>query len=246
MISENNDYGTCVVLAGGEGRRVRSLTNNRVPKPMLPIAGRPFIEHKLKSLKSMGFTTVHLLLGHQAEVITDFVETLSIPSLSIHTYLDGPELLGTGGSIKNQLPDLPNTFWVTYADSITFVDLRQYQTAKIDTAWGIMTVLDNSEGVEPSNVSLSRDRTLVTKYEKNATNQDLQWIDFGLLRLSAHHFSGVHDKCFDLSVVLGSLIDKQRLCALITSSRYFDIGTEATYLKTEALATTRNQEEWWT
>src|SRR3954447_26014695 len=59
------------VLVGGLGTRVRSITGPALPKPMLEVAGRPFIEHLLLWLRDSGYSTVHLLAGHGADAIRD-------------------------------------------------------------------------------------------------------------------------------------------------------------------------------
>jgi NDP-sugar pyrophosphorylase family protein len=212
---------------------------------MLPVAGKPFIEHKLASLHWMGFDTVHLLIGHRAHVLAEFVASLRFPSLRIRTHLDGPELLGTGGSIKQQLSNLPSTFWVTYADSLTYVDFKTADDVHCDFEAGVMTVMENSNGSEPSNVGLSDDQRWVTTYDKQTIHKRLNWIDFGLLRLNAQHFADTQETKFDLSSVLLGLIRMKQLRSLITDNRYFDIGTEATYAETNRIASARGSDSWW-
>src|SRR5690242_2501068 len=59
------------VLVGGLGTRVRSITGPSLPKPMLEVAGRPFLEHLLLWLRDSGHSTVHLLAGHGSDAIRD-------------------------------------------------------------------------------------------------------------------------------------------------------------------------------
>ena len=61
------------MLAGGFGTRLRSIVSN-VPKPMAPVAGRPFLDLLLTALKARGITRVILSLGYMAEAITSHFE----------------------------------------------------------------------------------------------------------------------------------------------------------------------------
>ncbi|HUY54887.1 MAG TPA: sugar phosphate nucleotidyltransferase [Candidatus Nanopelagicaceae bacterium] len=112
-----------VVMAGGEGSRLRPLTSRR-PKPLVPVVGRPCLEHVLRLLRRHG--------------ITEVVITLQYLGASIRNYFgDGAELgmhleyavedrpLGTAGSVKNAGPLLDGTFLVISGDSLTDIDLSQ-------------------------------------------------------------------------------------------------------------------------
>lgn len=235
----------CVVLAGGEGRRVQEATQGIIPKPMLNVAGLPFIYHKLNSMRFQGFRDVFILTGHQAQRINEYISNLKLSGLTIHLLSDGPTLLGTGGGIRNHLSTLPETFWVTYADSITACDISLEFLHHVSRNNGIMTVRNNSSGHEPGNVALSTDCKWITAYAKYQRPNSLPWIDFGLLRLNRAHFSTLPKGSFDLSLVLQSLIDSRTLRALITEKEYFDIGTLDSYIRTCQLAEVSGNSEWW-
>ena len=87
-----------VIMAGGEGSRLRPLTSN-MPKPMLPVANRPFLEHMLAHLARHGVTEAILTTGHMAEAFEGF------PPERTHgvtlTLVSEPEALGTCGAVKN-------------------------------------------------------------------------------------------------------------------------------------------------
>ncbi|MHB8393962.1 MAG: sugar phosphate nucleotidyltransferase [Candidatus Dormibacteria bacterium] len=112
-----------VVMAGGEGSRLRPLTSRR-PKPLVPVVGRPCLEHVLRLLRRHG--------------ITEVVITLQYLGASIRNYFgDGQELgmhleyavedrpLGTAGSVKNAAGLLDGTFLVISGDALTDIDLSQ-------------------------------------------------------------------------------------------------------------------------
>ena len=86
-----------IVLAGGFGTRLRELVPD-LPKPMAPVAGRPFLEIVLHSLASRGFTRVLLALGYRAAAITAHFGN-AFEGISI-VYAIEREPLGTGGAIR--------------------------------------------------------------------------------------------------------------------------------------------------
>ncbi|MEJ2777861.1 nucleotidyltransferase family protein [Stygiolobus sp. CP850M] len=115
-----------VILAGGFGKRLRPLTDER-PKPLIEIAGKPIIEWQIKWLKKFGVTSVFVLAGYKKEVLIDWVaknqDKLGIP-IAILTE-DQP--LGTGGAIKRLNGFISNgeKFFVLNGDILTNLDLSK-------------------------------------------------------------------------------------------------------------------------
>ncbi|MDT7873106.1 MAG: nucleotidyltransferase family protein [Sulfolobaceae archaeon] len=115
-----------VILAGGFGKRLKPLTDER-PKPLIEIAGKPIIEWQIKWLKKFGVTSVFVLAGYKKEVLIDWVaknqDKLGIP-IAILTE-DQP--LGTGGAIKRLNGFISNgeKFFVLNGDILTNLDLSK-------------------------------------------------------------------------------------------------------------------------
>ena len=104
-----------VLLVGGEGTRLRPLTE-WLPKPMLPIANRPFLEHQIGQLRGHGIDRVVLSCGYLAESIREhFGDELE--------YAVEPEPLGTGGAIRFSAENIDETFVVCNGDVLTDLDL---------------------------------------------------------------------------------------------------------------------------
>jgi mannose-1-phosphate guanylyltransferase len=113
-----------VVLVGGQGTRLRPLTLS-APKPMLPTAGVPFLEHLLSRIRAVGI--VHVVLGtsYKAETFTEYFGDGSDFGLDIE-YLVEDEPLGTGGGIRNVAPALrADTVMVFNGDVLSGVDLGE-------------------------------------------------------------------------------------------------------------------------
>ncbi len=113
-----------VVMAGGEGSRLRPLTLQR-PKPMVPIAGRPVAEHILMLLKAHGITEVVMTVQYLASNIEDYFGDGSQFGMQIH-YSREESPLGTAGSVKNAEEWLKDdTFLVISGDALTDYNLSK-------------------------------------------------------------------------------------------------------------------------
>ena len=113
-----------VVLVGGKGTRLRPLTLS-APKPMLPTAGVPFLEHMLSRIRAVGIQHVVLGTSYKAETFTEYFGDGSAFGLDIE-YLVEDEPLGTGGGIRNVAPALrAGTVMVFNGDVLSGVDLGE-------------------------------------------------------------------------------------------------------------------------
>ena len=209
-------------------------TGPRLPKAMLPVAGKPFIDHKLGQLAAQGVDTVVLLLGHGAEAIADHVGDGSAHGLAVRVVLDGDALLGTGGAVRRALPALGEAFWVTYGDTLLAVPMAGAEAAfRAQGCRGLMTVLRNRDRWDASNVAV-RDG-LVADYRKGAPPGTYEYIDYGMSILRAEALRGFPEgEEFDLAAVLQALSASGELAAFEVTERFYEIGSEAGYRETEA------------
>jgi len=111
-----------VIMAGGEGTRLRPLTCNR-PKPMVPIANKPVMEHIIELLKKYGITEVAVTLQYMPELIKEYFHDGSDFGIKIVYYTE-EKPLGTAGSVKNAEEFLDDTFIVISGDALTDINLE--------------------------------------------------------------------------------------------------------------------------
>jgi len=225
----------CVVLAGGLGTRIMEVTENKIPKALIEVGGIPFLHFKMLSLIEMGFTSVDLLVGTHGEQIKDFLQLRNYQNIKVRCFSDGPELLGTAGSIRAIMTHLPESFWVTYSDSYVVADVANAEQNIKFNGKSVMTVLKNEDRVETSNVSLSADAQFVISYEKNPKNKSHQWIDYGMLRFERKSFQSIPKSTnLDLRSVIDAEISNMNLMAFQTEELFWDIGTsERLHVTTE-------------
>jgi len=231
-----------LVLCGGRGTRLAEVTQGAMPKAMVAVAGRPFIDYKLQSLVSSGLRDVVLSIGVGGAQIRDHVGDGSRFGVTARYVDDGPHLLGTGGAVNAALGDLPGAFWVTYGDSLVTVDVPQAEARfRASGQLGLMTVLHNAGRWAPSNARVRDD--LVVEYAKQPPPRGAQHIDYGMLILTAEAFADERDKrAFDLAQVLTRLATTGTLAAFEVDDRFYDIGTPEALQVTEGYLTNRQHD----
>ncbi len=212
------------ILAGGKGTRLGDLVQ-QVPKPLLSVAGEPFLIHQLRLLKAHGAAQIVLAVGYLGELIERRIGREQFGMRIDYSY-DGPGAAGTLGAIRRALPMLGQRFLVLYGDTYLRIDYRGAVDAWTNSRRaGLMTVLKNEGRWDTSN-ALLRDG-LVERYDKYRPSPDMQWIDFGLGGLTEHALDSVDERSTDLAVLYQRLADERQLCGYEASERFFEIGTPA-------------------
>jgi mannose-1-phosphate guanylyltransferase / phosphomannomutase len=112
-----------VVMAGGEGTRLRPLTSNQ-PKPMVPIVGKPCMEHIVELLRRNGVDEVVVTLAYLPQAIRSYFGDGSALGVSMRYSVEATPL-GTAGSVARVAPLLDSTMIVISGDALTDVDLSR-------------------------------------------------------------------------------------------------------------------------
>jgi N-acetyl-alpha-D-muramate 1-phosphate uridylyltransferase len=213
----------CVILAGGRGARLGPLTED-LPKALLDVAGRPFLEYQLELIRTGGVSEIVLCVGYLGSLVERTIGDGSRLGVSIRYSYDGPEPLGTAGAVRNALPLLDERFLVTYGDTLLTVDHSAVARAHASSGLpALMTVLENENSYAPSNAVI--EGQLVVTYGKTPPPHNARWIDYGLL--SFHRAVIEHSTDADLEPVLAKLADEMRLAAYEVDERFYEIGDEA-------------------
>jgi NDP-sugar pyrophosphorylase family protein len=218
-----------VVLAGGLAKRMHPQTL-QVPKAMLEVAGRPFVEWQLELLVGSGIRDVVMCIAHLGEKIRDHVGDGARFGASVRWSEEGPALLGTAGAIRAALPLLAETFLVTYGDSYLPFDyaepLRALESSDSGTADGAMAIFKNAGQWDTSNVMT--DGQWVLRYEKGAgaTDPAFDHIDYGATALRRSVIEALAAGVpHGLDAVQRDLAARKRLRACVARERFFEIGS---------------------
>ncbi len=114
---------TAVIMAGGKGTRIAAL-NSTIPKPMLPVAGKPVLEHEIECLRRQEITDIVLTVGHMAERITEHFGDGSRFGVHID-YIREEMPLGTGGALYYLKEKVQDDFLLLNGDLIFDVDFHR-------------------------------------------------------------------------------------------------------------------------
>jgi NDP-sugar pyrophosphorylase family protein len=221
------------VLAGGLATRMRPLTET-IPKAMLEVAGRPFIDHQLELLHRSGIRRVVLCLGYLGEQVQHHLGDGRDRGLELRYSFDGPRLLGTGGALRQALPLLGEVFWVLYGDSYLEID---YPAILADFlargVLGLMTVVRNDDHWDRSNVVFRNGRLLW--YSKRARSPEMTHIDYGASLLRRQALERVPaDQPSDLADLYSELVAQGNMVGHEVSERFYEIGSPSGLAETEA------------
>jgi NDP-sugar pyrophosphorylase family protein len=221
------------IIAGGLGTRLLPITET-VPKALVPINGRPFIDHQLELLRARGISEIVLCVGHLGEMIEAHVGDGSRFDCSVAYSYDGPQPIGTAGAIAKALPLLADRFFVTYGDSYLSCDYAAIEAAFEGSGLpALMTVFRNDGELAPSNSSYRSG--LIAAYEKLEPTPEMRYIDYGLSVFNHTVFSGIPlDRPTDLAAVFQNLIREGVLAGYEVPTRFYEVGTQHGIAETEA------------
>lgn len=212
------------ILVGGLGTRLGSLTKT-VPKPMVLVNGKPFLDHEIGLLKRSGVDDFVLCVGHLAEKVEGYFGDGSRWGVSVKYSYDGPKLLGPAGALKNAEPLLEESFLVTYGDAYLRADYRRLMGALIESGrLGVMAVYENHGKYGKSDVVVRAGH--VARYDKEGREEGMDWVNFGVsaLKRRALEFVPAGRECGE-EEFYGELIERDQLLAFPVEDRFYEIGS---------------------
>lgn len=219
-----------MVLAAGHGRRLAPLTD-RVPKPLVTVAGEALLDRMLRGLAAAGVTDVVCNLHHLGDRIRAHAGDGHAHGLRIR-YSEEPELLETGGGLRAALPwlspDGRSRFLVVNADVWTDYPLARLvgpPTSPQERAHLVLVPRPHDAG--------SGDFSLDPQTGRPVAVDPRPWTFSGLSRLHPELFAEAPDGPFRLPELWGPMLGSPAITAETHSGRWFDVGTP------ERLARTR-------
>jgi D,D-heptose 1,7-bisphosphate phosphatase len=206
-----------VILAGGLGTRLGTKTQI-LPKPMMDISGRPFLDYLVKSLRRQGVEEIILSIGYLSEAIRSYFRSGEQHGLSIrYAVEDSP--LGTGGALRNCLPMLGERFFVINGDTLFDVNLAALGNA---SSANVMALRPVDDTYRYGRVTL--EDGLVTCFEEKG-GQGPGVINGGVLCLDRNVLAPLPDgKCSLEQDLLPRLAGQGALLGFISDRFFIDIG----------------------
>jgi NDP-sugar pyrophosphorylase family protein len=211
-----------VILAGGLGTRLRPLTH-QVPKPMVMVANRPFLEHQIRLLKEQGFLEILLLVGYLSEQIQEFFGDGSWHGVHI-SYSKEEAPLGTGGALRLAHSQLQDEFMLLNGD--TYLPMNFADAIDSFRTWQPSGLLVVHRGGQPAKANLAVAVDMhVTESRKEAPGLTHTNAGVGIFKRTI--LDMIPPACsFSLeNELLPQLIARKALRAYCTEVRYYDMGT---------------------
>ncbi len=213
-----------IILAGGLATRLHPITD-KIPKALIEVGGRPFIEHQLELLQSHGIQTAIISAWYKGEMIREFVGDGRRFGIHVQYVFDGDKPLGTGGAIRNALPMLNGPFFVLYGDSYlpcAYADIQSFFDSHAQS--GLMTVYRNDSKWDTSNVEMMNGKIL--SYDKKNRTTHMEFIDYGLGLFKPEVFANLPaGQAIDLAEIYQKLLTDQDLLAYEVKQRFYEIGS---------------------
>jgi NDP-sugar pyrophosphorylase family protein len=213
-----------VILAGGLATRLRPLTEH-IPKSLIEIDAKPFVEYQLSSLREGGVTDVVICVGYLGEQIEESVGDGSRLGVNVAYSYERGQLLGTAGALKNAETLLEDKFFIMYGDVYLFLDFDKIMSRldKFDKL-GLMVVYKNDDRWDRSNVET--DGNFVKRYSKTDKTEGMVYIDYGasVLRKTALELVPP-GRVYSLEELFPQMIERGELLAYEVTRRFFEVGS---------------------
>ncbi|MGI8428895.1 MAG: sugar phosphate nucleotidyltransferase [Solirubrobacteraceae bacterium] len=228
-----DDEVQALILAGGEGTRLRPLTST-LPKPVVPLAGRPFILYMLEWLRGHGVRDVILACGFMARGVRGALGDGSALGIRLR-YVEEPRPLGTGGALRFAEDLLDERFLMLNGDVLSDIDLTeqlaQHERTQARATLALVAVPDPAGyGL----VALDPDGAVSEFAEKPGPERvDTNLINAGAYILEREVLDGMAPAGTSISIEreLFPRLVGRGLYGYVSSAYWLDIGTPARYLQ---------------
>jgi len=212
-----------VIISGGFGTRLYPITK-KVPKILVEISGKPFIDYLIPLCKKNGIEEIVFCVGHLWEQVRDYVGDGKKFGIKAYYSVEDKKL-DTGGAIKKALPYLDKEFLVTYGDSFLDIDWQDVANAfKKSPAKGIMSVYENNWRLVPSTIIIDKEG-YIKEFNKENPRPEMTHMEYGINIFSKDIIDKIPKEVFPLGDYFNYLAKDSNLLSYPTTRMFYDIGT---------------------
>jgi D,D-heptose 1,7-bisphosphate phosphatase len=221
-----------VIMAGGKGTRIASIASD-IPKPMIPLCGKPILEYQIECFKRNNLTDIIIAVGHLGHIIKEYFGDGSKFGCSISYYTEIVPL-GSGGALFKIDDELSDIFIVVNGDIIFDIDFSRFiDFFKQHDAWAALAVHPNSHPYDSALLITGSENQVIKwlnkeeprLYYKNQVNAGLHIFSKELLK-AVHPGSEKIDLDRD---ILKPLVSSGKIYAYLTPEYIKDMGTPDRY-----------------
>ena len=218
-----------VVMAGGSGTRLRPLTEN-LPKPMVPVGGKPMLERIIEQLRDAGIAKVMITTHYKGELISNHFGDGQRFGVNI-SYMEEDKPMGTAGGLS-QLEPSDDPILVINGDILTRVDFRAMLDFHIEHKAEMSVAVRRHETQVPYGVIETQDERITQVLEKPIVSH---FINAGIYLLNPAVFKLIPENdSYDMPELINSLINDGRTVISFPVREYWlDIGQHKDYMRAE-------------
>ena len=230
----NKAVKTAVIQAGGLGTRLRELTKNQIPKPLLQLDGKPMITHQIDCLKEQGITDFVIITGYLGEKLCEHFGDGSSLGVKI-SYIHENQPLGSAGALYYLKDMIKDDFMLIFGDVMFDIDVGRMVSFHLkNNALATLLVHPNSHPYD-SDLIMSDKNGCVTGFDSKNNKRDYLYdncVNAGIYILSPGIFKEITEPVkTDLEKdLLFPLIDSGRIYAYRTTEYVKDAGTVDRFL----------------
>jgi dTDP-glucose pyrophosphorylase len=232
LLQENLLHNRAVIMAGGEGRRLRPLTE-RTPKAMLRVNGRPLLERLIERLRDTGVIDITLCVRYQAGKIRRYFGDGSALNVNID-YVEEREALGTCGAISLIEGEWSEPFFVFNCDVLCDADLTtMYKFHALNRAQLTVAVKDHAFDVPFGIVESDHERVLRITEKPQLTFH----VNAGMYLLSPEVKRLVPGGCrYDMTDLIRDAIERgAKVCSFPVRTAWLDVGDKAALQRAQSM-----------
>lgn len=218
-----------VVMAGGSGTRLRPLTEN-LPKPMVPVGGRPMLERIIEQLRDAGVSRVMVTTHYKSELISNHFGDGHGFGVNI-SYVEEDKPMGTAGGLS-QLEPSDDPILVINGDILTRIDFRAMLDFHVEHKAEMSVAVRRHETQIPYGVIETEDEKITQVLEKPIVNH---FINAGIYLLNPAVFKLIPENdSYDMPELINRLINDGRTVISFPVREYWlDIGQHKDYMRAE-------------
>ena len=215
-----------VILAGGYGTRIKKYTKNKIPKPLLKIKNKPFLDYLLQNISKYPINKIYIISGFKGNLINKKYNNKIINLIKIKCIKDKISR-GTGYALFSIRKKIKNDFILINGDTFIDFDLNIFFKKKLNRKYlGCMVLsknYDNSLSEKLINLELKKNKVINFSKKKN-------FINAGTIFFRKEIFKSLNAKTLSLeNDILNKFIAKNKMQGIISSDFLIDIGTPKNY-----------------
>lgn len=225
-----------VIMAGGKGTRIASITNDEIPKPMLAIGGKTILEHQIECLKKSDIKEIIIVIGHLGDKIKDYFKDGNKFGIKISYYEENPNKpLGTAGSLYYLKSMIDEDFILIFGDVFLNVDFNKMaEYHRNHFADATLLTHPNSHPFD-SDLVVVDDVGKVIGFDSKENNRNYDYknlVNSGIYMFSPRVFDYISEpkKCgLEKDVIAKMITFGDKVCSYHSTEYVKDMGTPERY-----------------